>query len=104
MGRRTGTPRLHSAGIVSGQPVDKVAWQSLQLLTRRDIADAAALLQSSNVPPEHGSEPHTDLGLYGSTGCSSPFRLDQLMAGDALRDHAWHKRDLSGRLCALRAT
>jgi phenylacetate-CoA ligase len=98
-------PRLHAAGIVCGQAVDPGAWQSLELLTRRDIQDAGASLHSNRVPPEHG-------GIHcnrtsGSTG--EPVEvlrtgLDRLMwEAITLRDHAWHERDLSGSLCSIRA-
>jgi phenylacetate-CoA ligase len=97
--------RLHAAGIVRGQPVDPCAWQSLQLLTRRDIQDAGASLHSNRVPPEHGGINRNRTS--GSTG--EPVEvlrsgIDQLMwQAITLRDHAWHERDLSGSLCSIRA-
>ena len=97
--------RLHAAGIARGRPVDRSAWQALQLLTRRDVQEAGAALHSSRVPPEHGS---TQLNkTSGSTG--EPVEvlrsgLDRLMwQAITLRDHAWHERDLSGSLCSVRA-
>jgi len=97
--------RLEDAGIVPGQPADRHAWQSLRLLTRRDIQDAGPLLHSTGVPPEHGR-----IGTNrtsGSTGVPVEVLrtgLDQLMwKAITLRDHAWHERDLSGRLCSIRA-
>ena len=48
-------PRLHAAGIVPDRPVERGAWQSLQLLTRRDLQESGALLHSSRVPPGHGA-------------------------------------------------
>lgn len=98
-------PRLHAAGIVPGQPVDPGEWRSLQLLTRRDLQDAASSLHSNKVPPEHGGISRKQTS--GSTG--EPVEvlrtgLDQLMwEAITLRDHVWHERDLSGRLCAMRA-
>ncbi len=98
-------PRLHEAGMVPGQPVDRGAWQTLKLLTRRDIQDAGGSLRSNKVPPEHGKASAKQTS--GSTGEPvEVFRseLDQLMwKAITLRDHAWHERDLTGKLCAIRA-
>ena len=98
-------PRLRAAGIVPCEPVDRDAWQRLKLLTRRDLQDAGSLLHSNKVPPEHGKASRKQTS--GSTG--EPVEvlhsgLDQLMwQAITLRDHAWHERDLSGKLCAIRA-
>jgi phenylacetate-CoA ligase len=98
-------PRLHAAGIVRGQPPDPGAWQSMPLLTRRDLQDAGASLHSNSVPPEHGKISRQQTS--GSTG--EPVEvlrsgLDQLMwQAITLRDHAWHDRELSGKLCSIRA-
>jgi len=98
-------PRLHAAGIVPGQPVDPAAWQALKPLTRRDLQDAGALLHSKRVPPEHGS-----IGVNRTSGSTGePVEvlrtgLDQLMwHAITLRDHAWHERDVSAKLCSIRA-
>lgn len=97
--------RLRDAGILPGRPVDRAAWQSLELLSRRDLQDAGYLMRSSKVPAEHGKA--VLKRTSGSTG--QPVEvlrsgLDLLMwHAITLRDHAWHERDLSGRLCAIRA-
>lgn len=98
-------PRLRAAGIVPGDPVDRDAWQSLKPLTRRELQDAGETLHSSEVPPGHGKAGQKQTS--GSTG--EPVKvlrsgLDQLLwHAITLRDHAWHERDLSGKLCAIRA-
>ena len=98
-------PRLRAAGIAPGRPLDLRAWRSLQPLTRREIQDAGAGLHSDRMPPEHGAVSSTRTS--GSTG--EPVEvlrsgLDQLLwRAVTLRDHAWHRRDLSGTLCSIRA-
>lgn len=97
--------RLRAAGIIPGRPLDPGAWQSLQLLTRREIQDAGSALRSTRIPPEHGGT-HCNRSS-GSTG--EPVEvlrsdLDQLMwQAFTLRDHAWHERDVSATLCSIRA-
>jgi phenylacetate-CoA ligase len=97
--------RLREAGIAPGQRIHPGAWQSLRLLTRREMQDAGPSLHSIRPPPEHGNI-HCNRSS-GSTG--EPVEvlrsgLDQLMwQAMTLRDHSWHERDLSGALCSVRA-
>lgn len=97
--------RLRAAGLAPGQPFHPDAWQSMPLLTRREIQDAGPALHSTRLPPGHGGI-HCNRSS-GSTG--EPVEvlrsgLDQLMWQAAtLRDHSWHGRDLSGSLCSIRA-
>jgi phenylacetate-CoA ligase len=96
--------RLHAAGMKPGRAFDPGAWQTLQLLTRRDLQVHGAALQSNRLPIEHGRS--FSKRTSGSTG--EPIEvlrsgLDQLMwQAITLRDHAWHERDLSGALCSIR--
>ena len=76
----------------------------LPLLSRRDLQDSFAGLRSSAVPPEHGVIAETRTS--GSTG--APVRVvrtafhDLMWRALSLRDHRWHRRELSGTLAAIR--
>jgi len=80
------------------------AFAELPLLTRRDLLESYDRLKSEAVPPEHGKL--AELRTSGSTG--SPVRvlrsqLSQLFWNAiTLRDHRWHRRDLSVKLAAIR--
>lgn len=80
-------------------------WQTFPILTRRDIQDAGKALASSAVPRHHGTA-HT-ARTSGSTG--QPVEVlrsgyDQLMwQALTLRDHCWHRREMKGKFCAIRA-
>ena len=97
--------RLRDAGIVPGIPLAWDAWGRVRLLTRRELQQGGSALGSRRVPPEHG--PAEICRTSGSSG--EPVEvlrtaLDFLMSqATTLRDHAWHQRDLTGMLCAIRA-
>ncbi len=79
-------------------------WQGIPLLSRQEIQENSLL--SSQVPVEHGKT--FELRTSGSTG--QPV----IVNGTALtsffwrvftvREHLWSKRDLSGKLAAIRST
>ncbi|HUO43678.1 MAG TPA: AMP-binding protein [Burkholderiales bacterium] len=96
--------RLDAAGWRPGAALTCDDWRKLPLLTRRDIQDAGDELASRAVPAYCGNVTSTQTS--GSTGEPVHLRrtqLDQLLwnAG-TLREHLWHKRDLSGKLAAIR--
>jgi phenylacetate-CoA ligase len=76
----------------------------LPRLTRRALQDGFDALKSGRIPPAHGSV--GEARSSGSTG--SPVRvlktqLTQVMWNAiTLRDHLWHRRDLRGKLAAIR--
>jgi phenylacetate-CoA ligase len=82
------------------------AWRGMPVLTREEIqaADATEAMLADALPPGHGEwrEIHTS----GSTG--RPIRSvrsqlwELVWSGFTLRDHLWHRRDLSGTLAAIR--
>src|SRR5438105_5774293 len=76
----------------------------LPLLTRRDLMEHFDALKSERLPPEHGAV--AELRTSGSTGAPVRVLKTQLsqVLWDAitLRDHRWHRRDLSGKLAAIR--
>lgn len=86
------------------QPLTPEGFARLPLLTREQLRDRYADLQSARAPREHGQHGH--LRTSGSTG--TPLRIlntqinDLLWSAITLRDHAWHGRDLGGKLAAIR--
>ncbi|MGH8619798.1 MAG: phenylacetate--CoA ligase family protein [Burkholderiales bacterium] len=76
----------------------------LPLLTRAQLRDRYADLQSTRPPPAHGRHGH--LRTSGSTGV--PLRTvntevnELLWSAITLREHAWQGRDLGGKLAAIR--
>jgi len=85
-------------------PLTLEAFSSLPILTRRDIQTHNESLRSVVIPPEHG--PTGEGGSGGSTG--TPIRVLQTQLNNLfamafqLRDHAWHGRDMRGKLAILR--
>jgi phenylacetate-CoA ligase len=80
------------------------AFFRLPLLTRAEIQAAGDALVTNKHPPDHGK--FLDFGSSGSTG--EPIRVlgsevTHFFNGAlTLRDHLWHRRDLSGKLAAIR--
>ena len=96
--------RLHEAGYRPGERLTLAGWRALPLLSRRDVQGAAGALASRALPPAFGGT--TAVQTSGSTG--EPVKVlvtavDQLL-WDAitLREHAWHRRDLTARLASIR--
>lgn len=85
-------------------PLTWEAFLALPLLRRRDLQAEFERLKSTAYPAQHGvvEESRTS----GSTG--APVRALKTGLGEiywrafALRDHAWHRRDLGGKLAAIR--
>jgi len=79
-------------------------WQTLPLLTRRDIQSSFDALNSERVPPPHGKA--VKYQSSGSTG--TPIRVlsteveHLFRSALMLRDHLWHQRDLAGKHAAIR--
>lgn len=97
--------RFKAAGFDPGQKLTQDVFCSLPLLTRRDVQLAGTALHSTAVPAVYGRAGETRTS--GSTGEPLAVRrtqLDQLLwEANLLRDHHWHKRDLSGKLALIRA-
>lgn len=79
-------------------------WRTLPLLERSEIQEHFERLRSSRVPPSHGR-----VISYGSSG--STGRPIKALGTDtthffwlclSLRDHLWHRRDLSKKHAAIR--
>jgi phenylacetate-CoA ligase len=96
--------RLKQAGYAPGRPLTAALWRAIPVLTRAEVQAAGKALHSSAPPREHGS-PNT-VRSSGSTGRP----IEAAVSGFAgvvfnaltLRDHAWHGRDLKGRLGGIR--
>lgn len=98
--------RLEEAGFHPQRGVNAEIFANLKLLQRSDIQLSHDALISRKIPKDHGElfEHHTS----GSTGMpikSVGTDITQFFwRVNALRDHLWHKRDLSGKLAAIRTT
>lgn len=86
--------------------MDAAAWRAIPRLTRADIQAAGDQLASTEIPAEHGAV--TEIFTSGSTG--TPIRSLRTKAWElywsafTVRDHLWHRRDLTGKLAAIRDT
>jgi phenylacetate-CoA ligase len=80
------------------------AWLGLPLVTRQEVQEAGDDLLSRAIPEGHGGL--SEIFTSGSTG--RPVRavrseLWQIMwSAVTVREHLWHKRDLSRKLAAIR--
>lgn len=80
------------------------AWASLPILTRTDIQEAGQALRSTTIPTAH--EPVTVVQTSGSTGHPVQVWTTGLTQffwqAFTIREHLWQRRDLSGKLVAIR--
>jgi phenylacetate-CoA ligase len=80
------------------------SFAELPLLARRDLQDSYDRLKADRIPAEHGAA--GEVRTSGSTG--APVRVLNTQLSElfwnalTLRDHLWHRRDLSGKLAAIR--
>ena len=93
------------AGVADG-PTDEWldAWRRVPVLSRQDIQSAGDALISRAVPESHGGL--TEIFTSGSTGRPIRSLRTQLWelfwSAFTVRDHLWHRRDLSGTLAVIR--
>lgn len=86
------------------QPLTRECFAALPRLTRRDLQEQFENLKSNNPPPAHGAICESQSS--GSTG--TPARIlkaqlsDLLWNAFTLREHAWHRRNLRGKLATIR--
>ena len=79
-------------------------WLRLPVLSRAEIQAAGDTLSSSSLPPNHGRT--SEIFTSGSTG--RPIRVvrsqlwELLWSAFTVRDHLWHRRDMSGKLAVIR--
>jgi phenylacetate-CoA ligase len=96
--------RLAAAGLRLSDVMENDGFTHLPVLTRRDIQTAGNDLWCRNVPATHGP---VHVGeTSGSTG--EPIAIHKtgltrfIWMAMTMRDHEWHRRDLSGRLAVVR--
>ncbi|MGH8671834.1 MAG: phenylacetate--CoA ligase family protein [Burkholderiales bacterium] len=98
--------RLDNAGFDSAAPLSIERLHKLPLLTRADLQDAGDDLFCREMPSDHGGISETQTS--GSTG--QPVKIRGTSVTNffwrvlTLREHLWHRRDLAGKLCGIRAT
>ena len=88
----------------AGAPLTPERFARIPYLTRRDLQENFDALKSTAIPAAHG--PVAESRTSGSTG--SPVRVLKTALNElwwralTLRDHCWHRRDLGGKLAAIR--
>jgi phenylacetate-CoA ligase len=86
-------------------PLTAERFAALPLLERRHVQENLEALTSTQLPKEHG--PAREARTSGSSGTPLRLRRSALTGlfwrAITLRDHAWHERDLSGKLAVIRA-
>lgn len=85
-------------------PLTWDAFRRLPLLTRSDLQTGLERMKSTRIPAQHGAV--AEARTSGSTGmpvCVLKTELCGLFwSAFTLREHAWHNRDLQGKLAAIR--
>ncbi len=96
--------RLDQAGFRPGEPVTAEIWARLPVLTRAELQSAGEALSSPVLPKGHGHR--YQISSSGSTGQMVTVEGTQInqFFWDALtlREHSWHRRDLTAKLAAIR--
>jgi phenylacetate-CoA ligase len=97
--------RLEAAGYDQRAETPAPSWfRALPVLARAEVQALGDALLSSRVPPEHGKVARGQTS--GSTGRAISFHVTQVSQifwlAFTLRDHLWHRRDLAGKLAAIR--
>lgn len=96
--------RLKAAHFNPGKKVTGDLWHSLPILTREEVQEAGARLHSAAIPEQHGAT--FTVSTSGST--ATPVTVKKTWVSSVywnaltVRDHIWHRRDLSGMFCAIR--
>lgn len=96
--------RLHAAGWRPGMDITPELWARIPLLARGDIQASGEALRSKAPPSDQGRL----LGYQSSGSTGEPIRtwgieVTHFFWGAlTLRDHLRHRRDLGGKLAAIR--
>lgn len=97
-------PRLAAAGFDPRVPLNHDLWLRIPIMTRTDVQLHKEALRSRMIPPEHGAV--GEASSSGSTGrpitVYATEYVSLLWHAFTLREHFWHRRDLAGKLCAIR--
>ena len=96
--------RLEQAGIGPETPLDPEVIRRIPVLSRSEVQQAGQAMHSSALPAAHGeSRPVQTSGSTGRPVRLAGTRLTEFFwLAFTLRDHLWHKRDLSLKLAAIR--
>lgn len=98
--------RLGDAGIRADTALAPARWEDVPILRRGDVQEAGEALHSNRVPDDHGLL--SVIFTSGSTGTPVRAVRTQLSllfwSAFTLRDHLWHRRDLSGKLATIRTS
>ena len=96
--------RLKETGIDLEKPLDLDTFRTIPPLTRSDLQDAGDALLSTTVPKDHGRV--LTASSSGSTGRPVTARKTDVNQtfhrALNLRNHLWHKRDLSAKFATIR--
>jgi phenylacetate-CoA ligase len=96
--------RQRPAAIDLRAPLDRERWMRIPILSRQALQLNKDALLSRAVPAQHGAV--GEVSSSGSTG--RPFTIHATdyvsLMGHVftLREHFWHRRNLAGKLCAIR--
>ena len=94
----------HSTGFPADSDFGFDEFQQLPVLTRRDIQDHYSRLVTTRLPAGHGRTIPSDTS--GSGGSPLRFLTTDLaqffFQAFSVRDHLWHRRDLSKKMLAIR--
>lgn len=93
-----------SAGVRPKRCFDQTSWSKLPIIKRQQIQTAGKSLNCRQLPDGHAAA--GSVTTSGSTGMSvtvAQTAVSQLFwRAFTLRDHLWHRRDLTGRLASIR--
>lgn len=96
--------RLTASGYRPGQTVSPEFWQSLPVLSRREVQDNLAVINEGFIPADH--LPDTWDSTSGSSGMPLKIRTTRraqmVWLASALRDDLWHKRNFSAKSAVIR--
>ncbi len=96
--------RLRNLDLDTREKLKVEEFTSLPLLSREDLQSAGTELRSTRLPPHHGST--RVKGTSGATGRPVEVVTTEVTGmfwlAFTLRDHLWHRRNLAGKLAALR--
>jgi len=88
------------------EKINQALFKKLPILTRQEVQDAGDTIAAKQIPAAHGDR--YNIQTSGSTGRAVQFQGTQVVRFFwqmfTLRDHIWQKRELGGKLAAIRWT
>ena len=98
-------PRLAAAGFDPRVALNRDLWSRIPVTTRKDVQRNRDALTSRSIPPEHGAV--REITTSGSTGRAVTLLATEVYSiiwqAITLREHFWHRRDLSAKLATIRS-